>query len=170
MNTITLNGKTYDISDDLAAKLADEIKDQETRDAVAKPKPYQEYFFMHNDGRICRDVWTGDSLDANRYNLGNVCTDRELMQQRAYAETLSRLMWRYALLHGGRTAPGCTGDWYLAADEDLDFIAKYAARPNKANRAFGLPTFASREAANAAIEEVLKPFLREHPDFKWQEA
>jgi hypothetical protein len=27
--------------------------------------------------------------------------------------------------------------------------------------------FATREAAEGAIEEVVKPFLAEHPDFEW---
>lgn len=166
MNTITLNGKTYDISDDLAEKLADEIKEQETRDAVAKPEPYQEYFFMHNDGRICRDIWTGDSLDTTRYNLGNVCTDRDLLQQRAYAETLSRLLWRYAMRH---KFPMGKPTWTIHSDGD-GFTAVHIVGKNYAYDLLGRPIFTSREITEGAIEVIIKPFLREHPDFRWREA
>ena len=161
MSTITLNGKTYDISDDLAAKLADEIKDQETRD-LFEPDYNEAYYRIESDGHIgsyCN--WTQSKADEHGLNA-NVCTDRDLMQQRAYAETLSRLLWRYAMQHGGR---GC-----------------YYIRPERATTTLGVgfvtgknellfqPSFNDKETAEAAIKEVAKPFLREHPDFKWQEA
>ena len=166
MNTITLNGKTYDISDDLAAKLADEIKEQETRDVFEEPERNQRYYQINPSGNVSSLIWKDDALDASLYYAGNVCTDRDLMQQRAYAETLSRLLWRYAMQH---KFPMGKPAWTIHSDGD-GFTAVHILGKNYANDMLGRPIFTSMEITEGAIRDVVKPFLREHPDFKWREA
>jgi hypothetical protein len=109
----------------------------------------------------------GCSTSELRYNVGNYCTDKALMEQRALHETLNRLLWRYSMRHDGDEM-----NWFDM--EQPKYYIYYNALEKKykiANNQYcvseGMIYFISIEVAEDAIEEVVKPFIKQYPEFKW---
>ena len=98
------------------------------------------------------------------YEVANYCTDRNLMQQRAYHEILSRLLWRYSMEHNGDTI-----DWSNKAQRKYYILCEneWAVNWTYNLRSPGRIFFISKLVAENAIKEIIKPFMEAHPDFKW---
>jgi hypothetical protein len=122
------------------------------------------YYAIDFDGSIdtCTDYNT--DCDSDAYKVANYCTDYNIIQQQAYRETLNRLLWR----------------WQYENDEPCDwesFGAKYGIYFNTGTNEFEVLFansckvqtiyFTTKAKAYWAIEEVVKPFMKEHPDFVW---
>ena len=163
-NYIMLNGKKVPLTEEQVAAL---LGDKETECAKVDPferKMLRRYFYIANNGEVLNDCDNMGITDGGRYNVGNYCRDKEMMNQRALHETLNRLLWRYSEQHGG------DAEW---DDENLHYYITidYEGEPTSDwlvfTMAFGTVYFKDRETADQAIEDVVKPFLAEHPDFVW---
>ena len=102
------------------------------------------------------------------YSVANYCTDRDIMQQRAYNETLSRLLWRYSMEHDGDKI-----DWSKGTRQ-RKYKILHSLDANMFNVSWVYnceniftPYFISQGVAEAAIKEIIKPFMEAHPDFKF---
>lgn len=107
------------------------------------------------------------------YECGNYCTDESIMKQHALHMKLNNLLWRYSMTHGGDKIDWrddgtpkyhiLTGGFKLADGFKSDScILSAAVLSTKAN---GVIYFIDKETAEAAIEEIVKPFIAAHPDF-----
>lgn len=74
--------------EELASKLAGKEVPQEVLDLVGIkeeragrfiPNRGDEYWFIHNDGKVTDDVWDGDvyTIDRNRFKMGNIYETQE---------------------------------------------------------------------------------------------
>lgn len=97
------------------------------------------------------------------YSVANYCTDRNLMQQRAYHEILNRLLWRYSMEHDGDKL-----DWNCKVQRKYFIIYDntWEASWTYNLRSPGRIYFISSRVAENAIKEIIEPFMKEHPDFK----
>ncbi len=125
----------------------------------------QRYYFIDIGGTVS-EIDDDDAVFDNKcFNTANYCTDKELMEQRALHETLSRLLWRFSAENSHPEIAACTR--YEICFElttagitaDTRFVGK--------SRTIGGCSFATKELACRAIEEIVKPFIKEHPDFVW---
>lgn len=162
-NYIMLNGKKVPLTEEQVAAL---LGGKET--ACEKVDPFerkmgQSYFYICGDGEVYKDEDLEYQIDEKRYNIGNYCTDKEMLKQRAMHETLNRLLWRYSEQHGGDNEwDGENGHYCIAVinggvQASTDFYGKI----------YGTIYFKDIDTAQAAIDGVVKPFLAEHPDFVW---
>ena len=163
-NYIMLNGKNVPLTEEQVAAL---LGGKET--ACAKVDPFERkmlrrYFCIGNNGEVFDDNDNMGITDGERYNVGNYCRDKEMMNQRAMHETLNRLLWRYSEQHG----------WDAEWDgENLHYSITINGGGEPALewfvsiRAFGTVYFKDKETADQAIEDVVNPFLSEHPEFVW---
>lgn len=173
MNKIIIDGKEYELSDDLAEKIKAEVAEQEKREAdrLAERDPFarvkrKPYFLINGVGKVSTLAEGATNTDDELYSIANYCHDRGMMEQRALHETLNRLLWRYSETHGG------DGSWegvsthyhyHIRRWRDCDFKVSYC-EDGKTN---GVVYFNSRDVAEAAIDEVVKPFMAAHPEFVW---
>lgn len=167
-NKLILDGVEYGLSDSLVAKLKEEIaindavrRDQTVFDRVCG----RQYFFMDGCGEV--GGYTDDSYttDDKLYAVANYCRDEKMMKQRALHETLNRLLWRYSETHGGDLP-------YDSTEKRHHFIYRglvhgLATAYSIGMKLQGVVYFKDEETARSAIEEVVKPFLAEHPEFVW---
>ena len=125
------------------------------------------YHFIKPYGEIGITNDYNELRDNKHYAVANYCTNKDLIQQQAWRKTLNRLLWR----------------WQYENDEPLDWSnelsfkhrisydcqnEKFTAEGyNNIFKAEGSVYFSTKEKAEQAIEEVVKPFMKEHPDFVW---
>lgn len=167
-NKLILDGVEYCLSDSLVAKLKEEIA---INDAV-RPKPgafdrvdRKQYFFISATLGVVPRADMGDTLDDKYYSNANYCRDEEMMKQRALHDTLNRLLWRYSETHGGdnswETIDNHHHFIYMGVATGLNVMYSIGAK------AQGVVYFKDEETARSAIEDVVNPFLAEHPEFVW---
>lgn len=163
-NYIVINGRKAELTEEQLKALGIEIKKESPFRRVNKG---DNYYCISYKGKITASSEMKDLSDNTAYNVANYCTDRELLQQQAYRETLNRLLWRYSMEHDGDKIDWNKYDkskWCIMYDSvDNTFKVDGYTR----TRFFGSVYFYTKETAKNAIEEIVKPFMAEHPDFKW---
>ena len=161
-NYIVINGKKADLTPEQLEALGIEVKKKNPFD---KPDIDDEYFFISTYGQVLNAHEGGSNSDV-RFNIANYCTNKDLLQQQAYRETLNRLLWRFSMEHDG--------DKIVWDDESTEkhFIyynymgEKWKTSSYHFDKHFGVVYFHTHGAAELAIKEIVKPFMAAHPDFK----
>lgn len=120
--------------------------------------PNSHYYSINFNGKICENIDRGDDLDNALYEVGNYCTNKKLMEQRALHEILNRLLWRFSEENGGE---GKKTHWYIWLD------SKFHVDWTCSKKYQGIIYFSSGEIAKRALDEIVIPFMREHPEFVW---
>lgn len=167
-NYIMLNGKRVDLTDEQIEKLGLKVEKVEMKDPFTKVNDGCHYYAINVKGELSNiQQINNDELSDEAYKVANYCTDRSLLQQRAYHETLSRLLWRFSMQNDGDKI-----DW------DNEFQRKYFIYYDiKYDKTFNIGEicyshsqdifFHTKEIAQRAIDEIVLPFMKEHPDFVW---
>ena len=164
-NYLMLDGKKYELSDDLIDALRPALAEPEEENPFERVESNTPYHFISYDGTVGSAHETYTLIDDGIFSAANYCTDKSLMEQRAMHETLNRLLWRYSEEHGGDNPwDGHHNHLYLFYDKTDRFFGVAAAMYHHIN---GTVYFQDKETAEAAIEEIVKPFLAAHPDFVW---
>lgn len=161
MNKIIIDGKEYELSEDLVVQIKAEVALQERQDKknLFERKQGCRYYYTTSSWSVCEDVDTITITDGGRYQAANYCRDKGLMEQRALHETLNRLLWRYSETNGGGEK---RGGYFIYRSNMEDMRVGHCTYAT-----CGDVYFRKKEVANAAIEEVVKPFMAAHPEFEW---
>ena len=115
------------------------------------------YYYIGKDGVVHKTTELGTSLDDKRYEIGNYCTNKDLLEKRAVEETLLRKMWRFSLTHDGDKIDWNNKDtkkWYLSYTFDEGIVISYAYLLHQ----MGVVYFNSKEVAEEAKKEFGKEF------------
>ena len=161
-NYIVINGKKTELTQEQLKALGIEAPKP---DIFNRTKEGKFYHYIDSAGEISSLPEEFSGFDTNRYNVANYCTNLEVMGQRALHETLNRLLWRFSMEHDGEKI-----DWKDYSQRKY-FIRVYSHLEYDIgieifNR-IGTVYFYTKEIAEQAIDEVVKPFMAEHPNFKW---
>lgn len=164
-NYIVINGRKAELTEEQLKALGLE---RETKSPFKRLRQDGEiYYYIDEYGDIDFAEEHHNMPDDDFYKVANYCTDSEILQQQAYRETLNRLLWRYSMEHNGNEI-----DW-----NDIN-QAKWCVFFNHKHNGFepfedksfehwGSVYFLTNSIARHAIREVIKPFMAEHPDFKF---
>ena len=166
-NYICINGKKAELTEEQMKALGIELPKANPFERTDKDKIY---YSIHGDGMVHAEREDFYGVDAERFNVGNYCTDKSIMKQRALHETLNRLLWRYSMEHDGDKI-----EWHNDPHENRTkaFIyynhieKKFEVNTRWDFQFFGCVWFNTYEIAENAIKEIIKPFMEAHPDFKW---
>ena len=113
-----------------------------------KPEENQKYYFLDSNGYVYNNIWSGDSIDRNRSDIGNC------FQTEEEAEKVVEYLKALAVVRGDATSKFIKGQdnfyvSYNAAYNCLDVSDNaYLIK----NGIFGLPYFATRDDAQRSIE------------------
>lgn len=158
-NYLMLNGKRID----LTAEQIETLVGKKEKDPFERAEYCNVYFYVDSDGNVEKAVDYFTMYDNDRYDAGNYCTDEELMKQIALHETLNRRLRRYSMQHGGRGLDFKAGGWEVLYDTNDDWYVDDFLGVRRANDTL----FVDERTAAAAIEEIVKPFMEKHPEFRW---
>lgn len=162
-NYIVINGKKAELTPEQLKALG--LK-SEIKSPFERVKINQSYFFINGAGEIKKAIDINVDADMGRLNAANYCTDREMMEQRVLHETLNRLLWRYSMEHGGREIDTAEPGWYKWIGYSIQ-EKRFKVYESYDIRCLGKIYFRTREIAENAIVEIIKPFKEEHPDFEF---
>lgn len=173
-NYIVINGKKAELAPEQLKALGIEMGNPFER------WDGQKYWYIDPDFTTVNYGNDTDScLDNYRYQVANYCVDKEMMQQQAWKEELSRLLWRFSMEHNGDKIDfnKNTPKWTIkVVVKDNSWGRLYRSLYCPDNTCFSIDYeysahsipgvyFASDEIATQAIKKVIEPFLEEHPDF-----
>lgn len=157
-NYIVINGKKAELTENQLKALG--IKEELPFDIELNDK----YYYIDYIGEVGCTYNYKYTCDDSLIKVANACKDKELMQQRALKETLSRLLWRFSMENQGDKI-----DW---SDTNQP---KYSIFLNRGDFNIDSVTilkdlgeyFYCQKIARRAIDEIVKPFMEKHPDFVW---
>lgn len=162
-NYIVINGKRAELTEEQLKQLGIEVN----KHPFERQPKNQPFYFITNKAKVEYGVEVCDFHCNGLFEVANYCTDKGTMEQRALHETLSRLLWRYSMEHNGDKI-----DW---SNRDSK---KYFIYYNNCSHKYGVDSrydynfmtnvfFYEYEIAESAIKEIVEPFMKEHPKFKW---
>lgn len=167
-NYIVINGKKAELTPEQLEKLGIVVSEEPSLEPSFERKHGEHYYCIQQTrGGVFEATDTGDDIDLERYSIANYCRDRKLMEQRALHETLSRLLWRYSLLHNRDNIDWKnfnTRKWYIVFDHNT---GKFLPTNFNCFHVEGTVFFYNYETAKTAITEIIEPFMKDHPDFVW---
>ena len=161
-NYICINGNKTELTEEQLKQLGIEIPKVSPFDRV---KMQESYYMITASGEVHQSYELHDGYDKELHKAANYCTNYNMMQQRALHETLNRLLWRYSMEHDGNKI-----------NLDNSAVFKYGVKRTLCigwttfstnAKLFGVPLFATEKIAKDAIEDIIKPFMAQHPEFKF---
>ena len=118
------------------------------------------YWFIDIDGTITQTYDFKKEADDNQFSCANYCSDKELIEERAIREELSRLLWRFSMENGGENI-----DWkdssqikYSICIDFTDKSIKWKIIQNTRCKCLNEIYFIDGDIAYRAIREIVEPF------------
>lgn len=168
-NYLMLGDNRFNLSDELAEFLLrlSRMKtepEEHKKDPFSRAKSGAKYYVVDMDGTAGGEVERFSDIDDDFYRIANYCTDKAIMEQRALHETLNRLLWRYSEQHGGDNVwDGHALHWYIYMTPSGNLrISSFTF-----SKIAGTVYFSDEKTAQAALVDIVTPFMWEHPDFQW---
>lgn len=168
-NYIMLDGRKFEIDEKNSMFLRAVVgEEKEEKKNPFTRKNGQMYYYISGFGSVAFSSECRTNTDDNRYEVGNYCVDEKLMEQRALHETLNRLLWRFSEENGGdeNEWDGVACHYYITFQDGIGekkLVVEWTSQWHHQ----GVVFFSSILAAERAIEEIVKPFMKNHPDFVW---
>ena len=161
-NYIMLDGKKIPLTDEQVKLIQADVPERSPFDRAHHGGTY---FSVISNFELNENCECSSHLDDKIFNSSNYCTDKNIMRQHALHMQLNNLLWRYSMTHGGDSI-----DWYDRSKAKVVIyynaaLDKFGCSRCAGFKYFGDVPFDSEETAIAAIEEIVKPFIAEHPDF-----
>lgn len=165
-NYIMFEGKKIPLTDEQIKILKGTETPKEVKKNPFERQLHHRYYYITTIGKVDEGRDKDWTCDDNVFSVANYCTDKKLTGQRALHETLNRLLWRFSM-ENGEGENLWDGDhlhyfiYYNSAEEYFD-VSNYCIY-----RTEGTTYFPSDKLARRAINEIVRPFMKEHPDFVW---
>lgn len=160
-NYAVINGKRIELTDEQVKALGIERKNPFER--VTKGNVY---YNINGNGNVGVYREAGDSMDQDLYDGANYFTDESAAQQVSLHQLLYRKLLKFAYdneVEDTLEWDGRNAHFVIRYDKERNEFAIDWHKIYKTQEVY----FSSAYGAKRAIEEVIKPFMKEHPDFVW---
>lgn len=159
---LTIDGKEVQLTDEQLKVLRLEVRNN----PFERVNRYRTYSYISAAGRVVNTSDDRIQADDNCYDVSNYFNDENFARQVALHQLLYRKLLKFAYEQGYEDVTEWNGGnphWYISyATDIMDFVVgeDFVFKNNKVY-------FSSENSAERAIEEVVKPFVKDHPEFKW---
>lgn len=163
-NYIVINGKRAELTEEQMKALGIETK-KKRKNPFERVGSDDKYYFAIVGGDVLRRVDINDRTDRMSYNAINYFNDKKFANQVALHQLLYRKLLKYAYENECEDVEWNAEHthWYIYYNIDSD---KFDIGKNTICKQQGV-YFSTSRGAERAIEEVIKPFMKEHPEFVW---
>nr|DAQ37464.1 MAG TPA: hypothetical protein [Caudoviricetes sp.] len=161
-NYAVINGTRVELTDDQVKVLGIETRNN----PFDRVEQFNKYYRVTAANQVDDYVEVLDSTDNRLYDVANYFNDKDFANQVALHQLLYRNLLKFAYDNGCEDTEwdlnnrhyyiiGSFGGKNLGFDSDDVFKRQ------------GTVYFSSKDGAIQAINEVVKPFMKEHPEFVW---
>lgn len=159
---LTIDGKEIQLTDEQLKMLGIEVK----KNPFDRVSGDDKYYYAIVSGDVLRRVDINDKTDRRLYNAINYFNDKTFAEQVALHQLLYRKLLKFAYDNGFEDTEEWNGGnehWAIRYNSYRNEFRLYYQDGYKAHEVY----FSSEEGAERAIKEVVEPFMKEHPEFKW---
>lgn len=162
-NYIVINGKRAELTEKQLRQLGIKVGAKNPMSRVAKR---ERYYCM--SGTLIADysIEENDPYDEKYFALGNYFNDKDFAVQMALHTQLYFLLTRFTYENGWDDALRDNVNvtkWYIVySDDNKCFMLGFGFKTRGFDVLFKTETIADR-----ALHEVVEPFMKEHPEFRW---
>lgn len=135
-------------------------KSKKSFNPFERVKEGKRYYIIVANGEIELCIENGLSCF---YSNNNYYNNKEFAEHQALRELLNRKLIKFSYENGGADAEINNSYRIYYRNDCAEFDITTPATCSDLLS----PLFISAEVAQRAIDEVVKPFIKEHPDFKW---
>lgn len=161
-----LKSKVEELEKELA-KFKKEL-DEKDKSPYAKRTLLECYYYVDGACDACVSVDDNHSADDRRYKNANYFSDESFAKKVAAEQTLTNLLRKYTYEHGWSDD--------LWDDKDTPKFCVYYNELSKqmtldywfSNKYLGVIYFVDAKTASNAIQEVIIPFVKEHPELGYK--
>lgn len=159
-NYAVINGKKIELTEKQIKALGFEIR----KNPFERSAKDEEYYCIKETGEIY-SYYDNSSFDDWIYNNANYFNDENFARQVALHQLLYRKLLKFAYENESEDVEwnNRNGHWHIYYDTANN---KFYIEANDAFKHQGV-YFSTRQCAERAIEEAIKPFIKEHPEFVW---
>lgn len=163
-NYIVINGKKVELTQEQLKQLG--ISVEVKKENPFSRHPDEVYWSITTMNVVTNQHDRNDDFDKAVYNNVNYFNDYDFAQQVALHQLLYRKLLKYAYEND---AEDCEWNWngkqhyYIFFDYSESFFTIANTIICKNQDVY----FSKEEVARQAIEDVVKPFMKEHPEFVW---
>ena len=160
-----LKSKIEDLKKELE-KFEKEL-DEKDKSPYGKRVMFQTYYIANARGEVISSLEEGSVFARLRYENANYFSNESFAKKVAAEQTLTNLLRKYTYEHGWSDDlwDGCT--WYYRIFYDR-IDSKFDVDSNKDWIAVGAIYFIDKQTAQNAIQEVVIPFVKEHPELGYE--
>lgn len=164
-NYIVINGKKAELTEEQLKQLGINVE-------VKKETPFTRhsgelYWYISPINVITGQRDCNDNFDNTLYDNINYFNDSKFAQQLALHQLLNRKLLKYAYDNEAEDCEwnGVNLHYYIACDKMAH--NRYFASYSNFLKDISTTYFSKKGIASQAIEDVVKPFIKEHPEFVW---
>lgn len=165
-NYLVLNGKRVELTEKQLKTLGIELR----KNPFARSPKHHNYYCIDASNMIGSVSEFGDATDENRYNVVNYFNNKDFANQVALHQLLYRKLLKFSYdneCEDTAAWDGINTHWTIRYNDSPSTVGStffaYSQGRYKAQDVY----FSSEEGAKRAIEEVVNPFVKEHPNFIW---
>lgn len=163
-NYIVINGKKSELTKEQLKQLGIEAEEKRNNPFNDNLEVNDSFYYIRDDGVIDVYYYIREDDCINKVNCFN---DKDFAKQVCLHELLNRKLLKYAW---DNEAEDCEWDkgsenlhYYIYLDNTHGYFQIEANNYNRSQNIY----FSKAEVARQAIEDVIKPFMKEHPEFVW---
>lgn len=160
-NYIVINGKRVELTDEQVKALGIETR----KNPFERLAKYSSYYRVTDANQVDDYVEVLDSTDNRLYDAANYFNDKEFAEQVALHQLLYRKLLKFAYDNAAEDVEwnNQNNHWHIFYNYDDECFDIQCNNGFKYQSVY----FASPSAAEKAIENVVMPFMKEHPEFVW---
>ena len=162
-NYIVINGKKAELTDEQMKALGIAHNRKNPFKSVGYDK---NYYYTDCFGTIAQTTDNCNSVSTRFQNAANYFNDETFAKSVSLRQLLDRKLLKFAYDNECEDTAewdGVNPHWCIHYDCDDNKFVAFSWDTFK----FASVYFNSKDSADRAIEEIVKPFVKEHPDFEW---
>ena len=164
-NYIVINGKKIELTEEQLKQLGIE-SEKKRKNPFERVERYAKCYCINSSNIVESSLDTHAVVDNNRYEAANYFNDKQFAEQVALHQLLYRKLLKFAYDNGFEDTAEWDGEnchWlieYVCTTKDFIVRPHYDCKSQDVY-------FSSDEGAKRAGNEVIMPFMKEHPEFVW---
>ena len=162
---LTIDGEEVQLTDEQLRMLGIEPK-KKRKNPFERVAEDEVYFQIGIDGDVFSLYEYGSTSDEESVLCVNYFNDEAFAKQVSLYQLLYRKLLKYAYENDFEDTAEWDGEnahWVIRYNESRNEFCSYYQDGYKARDVY----FSSKKSAERAIKEVVEPFMKEHPEFKW---